>query len=138
MKTIRIKKNYEFSPNSKVLLHIGDKQVHIKGFESFSFTVDPGQEFFVSQQWTRSNKITYSQISDVSSFIIKPRLGKMLAFIALLIFAVCTAIFVFTKNRWSYLPLTPVAFYVLLYLTILREKYLIIKPDKEEFNSPVS
>lgn len=138
MKTIRIKKNYEFSPNSKVLLHIGDKQVQIKGFESFSFTVDPGQEFFVSQQWTRSNKISYSQISDISSFLIKPRLGKMLAFIALLIFVVCTVIFVFTKNRWSYLPITPVAFYILLYLTILREKYLIIKPDKEEFNSPVS
>jgi hypothetical protein len=135
MKTIRIKKNYEFSPNSKVLLHIGDKQVHIKGFESFSFTVDPGQEFFVSQQWTRSNKISYSQISDTSSFIIKPRLGKMLAFISLLIFAICTVIFVFTKYRWSFLPLTPVAFYVLLYLTILREKYLIIKPINEEQNS---
>jgi len=131
MKTIRIKKNYEFSPNSKVFLHIGDKQVQIKGFESFSFTIEPGQEFFASQQWTRSNKIMYSQISDISSYIIKPRLGKMLAFIALILFTVCTVIFIFTKYRWSYIPLALVAFYILLYLTILREKYLIIKPDKE-------
>ena len=131
MKTIRIKKNYEFSPNSKVFLHIGDKQVQIKGFESFSFTVEPGQEFFVSQQWTRSNKITYNQISDVTSFIIKPRLGKVLAFIALMIFAVCTVIFIFTKFRWSFIPLLPFALYVGLYLTVFKDRYLILELEKE-------
>ena len=131
MKTIRIKKNYEFSPNSKVFLHIGDKQVQIKGFESFSFSVELGQEFFVSQQWTRSNKITYNQIFGVTSFIIKPRLGKVLAFIALMIFAVCTVIFIFTKFRWSFIPLLPFALYVGLYLTVFKDRYLILELEKE-------
>jgi hypothetical protein len=138
MKTVKIRKNNEFSPDSKVFLHIGEKQIHIKGFESFSFNVEPGQEFFASQLWTKSNKITYNQLDNSSCLIIKPRLGKVLAFTSLMIFAACTLVFIFTKFRWSYIPLVLIGFYVLFYLTILRDKYLIIKPYKEEIKSPVT
>ncbi len=132
MKTIKIKKNHEFSPNSKIILHIGEKQMQIKGFESFSYIIEPDQEFFASQLWTRSNKIGYAQVEDGLSYIIKPRLGKVLAFISLVVFAACTILFIFTKFRWSYMPLSLIAVYVLLYLTFLKKKYLIIKCIKQE------
>jgi hypothetical protein len=131
MKTIRIKKNYEFSPNSKVIIHVGENRTIIKGFESFSFTIEPGQEIYASQLWTKSNMISYDQIDDLSTFVIKPRLGKMLAFIALMVFAACTALFIFTRFRWSYLPLTFIAFYALLYITVLKDRYLIINQTKD-------
>jgi len=135
MKTIWIKKNYDFSPDSKVILHIGERKEFLKGFGSFSFTIDPDQEFYVSHQWTRSKRIAYKEIDENTSFLVKPRLGKVLAFVALLIFMICTVIFIFTRFRWSFIPLVPIAVYVMIYVTILRDKYLIIEPSKSDNES---
>src|SRR4030042_71563 len=127
MKTITIKKNIEFSANSKVYLHLGSKCIHIKGFGPFSFTVEPGEVFYASQLWTQSNRIKYDQLNNNSSFLIKPRLGKVLAFIILVVFMICTLLFLFFRSRWSYMPLMPFVIYVGLYLSFLRNSYLIIK-----------
>ena len=132
MKTISIKKNYDFSPTSKVILHIGERKEYLKGFGSFSFTIGPDQEFYASHQWTRSNRIEYNEIGENTSFLVKPRFGKVLAFVTLLIFMICTVIFIFTRFRWSFIPLVPIAVYVLIYVTILSNKYLIIEPAKED------
>jgi predicted RND superfamily exporter protein len=136
MKTINIKKSNDFSPNSKVIIHIMEKKIHIKGFGSFSFNLEPGQEFFASQQWTQSNRIGYNQINDGSTFIIKPRLGKTLALVTLMITIVCMVIFVLTRFRWSFLPLIPIMIYVFVHITINKNKYLIIKPivENEKIN----
>ena len=132
MKTYQIRKNHEFSENANVHLHIGTKQIHIKGFGSFSLSLSPGEEFFASHLWTKSNIITYEELANGSSFVIKPRLNKLLAFISFLITVGCLCLFIFTKNRWSFIPLAPIVIYVAMYLSIFKNKYLIIKQEKEE------
>lgn len=132
MKTISIKKDYDFSPTGKVILHIGERKEYLKGFGPFPFTIGPDQEFYASHQWTRSNRIEYNKIGENTSFLVKPRFGKVLAFVTLMIFMVCMVIFIFTRFRWSFIPLVPIAIYVLIYVTILSDKYLIIEPAKED------
>jgi hypothetical protein len=39
-------------------------------------------------------------------------------------------VFLTTKFRWSFIPILPIALYVIVYLTILKNKYLIISPDQ--------
>jgi len=131
MKTITIKKDYDFSPMSKVILHIGERKEYLKGFGPFSFNIYPDQKFYASHQWTGSNRIKYNEIDDNTSFLVKPRFGKVLAFVTLIIFMVCMIIFLFSRFRWSFIPLVPIAVYVLVYLSILRNRYLIIVPTKE-------
>jgi hypothetical protein len=132
MKTIKVKKSIDFSESSKLLIHIGNKKLHIKGFESFSLPVNPGEEVYASHLWTGSNRISYDQIKDGDLFLIRPRLGKQFAFINLVIFMICFVIFHFTKSRWSFFPLLPTVMYAGLYITILKNKYLIIELIKQE------
>jgi predicted RND superfamily exporter protein len=132
MKTISIRMNYDFSPTSKVILHIGERKEHLKGYRPFSFTVYPDQEFYVSHQWTNSNRIRYNEIGEDTSYLVRPRFGKVLAFVTLIIFMICTVIFIFTRFRWSFMPLVPIALYVVTYVTILRDKYLIIESTKTD------
>ena len=129
MKTIKIRKNNEFSDRSKVLLHNGSSLIHIKGFDPISFQVEPGEEIYVSQLWTQSNRIRYDKLKENSMLLIKPRLGRVLAFIILVVFTVCTVIFLFTKWRWSYIPLVPFLIYIGLYLSFFKNQYLIIKEE---------
>ena len=131
MKTITIRKSLDFSAKSKVLLHIGEKQIYIKGFGSFSAQLKQDEEFYASHLWTRSKKIQYEEVKG-SSFLIKPRMDKLFAFIILMICIICMAFFILTHYRWSLLPLIPIIIYVFLYLSILKDRYLIIKPIKEE------
>lgn len=126
MKTIKIKKNYDFSPNSKVVLHYGSSQIHIKGFDFFDLTLNPGESVFASQLWTRSKKLLYDDIPENSFYVIKPQLDKVLAFVIFIITLICIAIFLFTRWRWSFVPLIPFVIYVLLYLSLLRNRYLKI------------
>jgi hypothetical protein len=136
MKTIKVRKSSDFSENSKVYLHIGGKRVHIRGLESLSFPISPGEELYASQQWTRSNKISYDQIVDQSVLVIKPRLGKLFAFINLVILLICFAIFYFTHSRWSFFLLLPSVVIIGIYVTILKDRYLKIESYKIElFNN---
>jgi hypothetical protein len=130
LKTITIRKSHDFSPNSKVILHVGSNQKHIKGFEPISFSIEPGQKFYASQQWARSNLISYDNATENKTYFIKPRLDKMLALLTVIIFLTCTVFFFVTKFRWSYVPLSPIVLYVFVYLTILKNRYLIIGIDK--------
>ena len=130
MKTIKIRKSHDFSSNSKVIVHIGSNQIHIKGFGSFAIDIEPNQEFYASHQWTSSNVISFNNVTENNTYSIKPRLGKLLALITLIVFVICTTFFLVTKFRWSYVLLLPIIIYVLMYLTILKNRYLIISPDK--------
>ena len=132
MKNIRIKKSNDFSAESKICLHIGAQDIAIKGFELFSFPVHEGEEVFVSHLWTRSRTLSYDQISDKKSYIIRPKLGKLLAFISIVVFMVCSVIFIFTKYRWSFLPLAPIVIYIVLYLSLFRNRYLFLESSKED------
>lgn len=132
MKTIKVRKSTDFSENSKVYLHIGVKKVHLRGYESLSLPLNPGEEIYASQQWTRSNKISYEQVENESNIFIRPRLGKQVAFINLVILLICFAIFYFTRSRWSFFPFIPSIIYIGLYLTFLRKKYLIVESYKTE------
>jgi len=132
MKTIKIRKSIDFSENSRILLYIGGKKIHLKGFESFSLPVNPGEEIYATHLWTGSNNISYDHIEDGDMFLVRPRLGKQFAFINLIIFMICFAIFYFTRWRWSFVPLLPTVLYAGLYITILRNRYLIIELIKQE------
>ena len=129
MKTITIKKNYEFSQNSKVILHCGSKCIQIKGFGPISVSIEPGEELYATQLWTQSNRIRYDQVNDKASYVIKPRLGKMLAFIIFLVLIICIVWFIFTRSRLSVIPIVPFIIYVALYLSVLKNNYLIIKTE---------
>jgi len=127
MKTIHIRKHTQFSEDSKIIVHTGEKSQHLRGFDPRSVTVDDDQELYASHQWTESNRINYSMLEDGLTYLIKPRLSKRLAFIILITLMACGVFFYFTKNRWSFVPLIPLALYVLTYVTVLRKKYLIIE-----------
>jgi hypothetical protein len=131
MKTIKIKKNYDFSPNSKVYLSYGDKRIHIKGFDFFKITLEPGESVYTSQLWTRSKKLQYEDITDNSTYIIKPQLTRLLAYIIFVISLICIVVFIFTRWRWSLIPIIPFVIYVLLFVTILYDRYLKIVPFKK-------
>jgi hypothetical protein len=135
MKTIKVRKSSDFSENSKVYLHIGGKRVHIKGLESISFQISPGEELYASQQWTTSKRISYDQIVDQSVFVIRPKLGKLFAFINLVILLICFAIFYFTRSRWSFFPLLPSVVLIGLYVIILKDRFLIIESYKTELSN---
>ena len=132
MKTVKIRKSQDFSENSKVYLHIGNKRVHIKGFESLTFPVNPGDDLYSSQQWMKSKTISYDQIDDQSMYIIRPKLGKIFAFINLIIFLICCAIFYFTHSRWSFFLLLPSVLCIALYLTVFKNRFLLIESYKAE------
>ena len=132
MKTLSVRKSYDFSHGSRVILHIGTKTLHIKGFGSYFFNIELGEDFYASHLWTQSNKIRYDRNDIADSYLIRPRLDKKLAFIILVVFVCCSVIFLFIKNFWALVPFVPFVIYVLLYLTILKNKYLIIIPDNKE------
>lgn len=132
MKTIKVRKSTDFSENSKVYLHMGTKKVHLRGYESFSFNVNPGEAIYATQQWTSSNRVSYEQVEDQSNYAIRPRLGKKFAFINLVILLICFAIFYFTRSKWSFFPFIPSIIYIGLYISLLREKYLIIESYRIE------
>ncbi len=127
MKTINIRKSTQFSEDSKIMVHAGERSMHVRGFDARSFTVEDEEEIYASHDWTQSNRIGYDSLGDGQTYIIMPRLTKKLAFIILITFMVCAAVFFFTKIRWSFIPLIPFGIYILLYLTLLRKKYLIVE-----------
>lgn len=131
MKVISIRKSYDFSPGGKVFVHSGNTKIHIKGYNYNDVTINPGENLYATQQWTSSRKIEYDELTDRSKYLIKPRLGKVFAFIVLIVFSVCTCIFIFTRWRWSVLPLLPFAVSPLLYVSVLKNRFLIIKKDTE-------
>lgn len=132
MKTIKITKSNDFSPNSKVILHVGSEKIHLKGFGSFSFSLSPGEEFYLTQQWAGSKIMAYEDMEEGSSFLVKPRLDKRLAFITLLVFIICTIIFFVIESRWSFFPLLPLIIYIILYLSVFRNRYLILQPVNDK------
>jgi hypothetical protein len=130
LKTINIKKDYDFSARSNVFIHIGQVKTHLNGFGSISIPIDQGNEIFASHLWTKSKRIRFENIEDGDSFTIKPKLSKLFAFVTLLIFAICLLIFLFTKYRFSFVPLLPILIYVLLYISVLKNRYLRIIRNK--------
>lgn len=124
MKTINISKSSDFSSESKVILHIGSDHIHIKGFGSYTFSLGPRESFYLTHQWTSSPKMYYEDLAESNSLIIKPRLDKRFLFIIVYVLILCTIIFFIFKSRWSFLPILPFVFYIIMYLSILRNKYL--------------
>ncbi len=131
MKTIKITKSNDFSNSSKVILHIGSERIHIKGFGSFSFSLSPGEEFYLTHQWTGSKRVAYEDLEDGDSFLVKPQLDKRLAFMTLLVLIICTIVFFVIKSQWSFFPLLPILIYIILYLSIFRNRYLVLQPTNE-------
>ena len=131
MKTFKIKKNYDLSPYSKILLHYGNRKIHVKEYDFSEITLEPGESVYASQLWTRSKKLQYEDITDNSTYIIKPQLTRLLAYIIFVISLICIVVFIFTRWRWSFIPLIPFVIYVLLFVTILYDRYLKIVPFKK-------
>jgi hypothetical protein len=132
MKSIKIKKSQDFSSNSKVFINIGIKKIHIKGFGLYNILLEPGEEIYASHLWTGSRKMRYENITDNSTLLIKPLMGKFFLLFVLFIFSICVCISIFTKSKWSFFPLAPIAVYIALYLTVLKNRYLIIEKDQSE------
>lgn len=130
MKNVSVKKSKYFSNTSKIYLFVGSKKVLIKGFELYTIPINEGENIAASHLWTGSNKIGYNKIEDGNSFVIKPRLSKLLALIIGIVFLFCSIIFILTSYRWSFLPLIPFIIYIVIYLTILKDRYLIIEKDR--------
>ena len=131
MKTFKIKKNYDLSPYSKILLHYGNRKIHVKEYDFSEITLEPGESVYASQLWTRSKKLQYEDITDNSTYIIKPQLTRLLAYIIFVISLICIVVFIFTRWRWSLIPIIPFVIYVLLFVTILYDRYLKIVPLKK-------
>ena len=91
-----------------------------------------GEKISASQLWTGSNKIDFDELEEGISLVIKPRLSRLLALIIGIVFILCSIIFISTRYRWSFLPLIPFIIYIGAYLTILKNRYLVIEKDKED------
>lgn len=131
MKTFKIKKDYDLSPYSKIILYYGNRKIHIKEYDFSEITLEPGESVYASQLWTRSKKLQYEDITDNSTYIIKPQLTRLLAYIIFVISLICIVVFIFTRWRWSLIPIIPFVIYVLLFVTILYDRYLKIVPFKK-------
>ena len=121
-----------FSTNSKVLVSIGTKKIHLKGYGIYAISINPGETIIASQLWTKSKGLTYDEIIDGSTLLIKPRFGQWFTIIVAGIFFLGAFIFVLYRFRWSFMPLALIAIYISLYLTILRDRYLLINLLKKE------
>ena len=131
MKTFKIKKDYDLSPYSKIILYYGNRKIHVKEYDFSEITLEPGESVYASQLWTRSKKLQYEDITDNSTYIIKPQLTRLLAYIIFVISLICIVVFIFTRWRWSLIPIIPFVIYVLLFVTILYDRYLKIVPFKK-------
>jgi len=131
VKTFKIKKDYDLSPYSKIILYYGNRKIHVKEYDFSEITLEPGESVYASQLWTRSKKLQYEDITDNSTYIIKPQLTRLLAYIIFVISLICIVVFIFTRWRWSFIPLIPFVIYVLLFVTILYDRYLKIVPFKK-------
>ena len=131
MKTFKIKKDFDLSPYSKIILYYGNRKIHIKEYDFSEITLEPGESVYASQLWTRSKKLQYEDITDNSTYIIKPQLTRLLAYIIFVISLICIVVFIFTRWRWSLIPIIPFVIYVLLFVTILYDRYLKIVPFKK-------
>lgn len=131
MKTFKIKKDFDLSPYSKIILYYGNRKIHIKEYDFSEITLEPGESVYASQLWTRSKKLQYEDITDNSTYIIKPQLTRLLAYIIFVISLICIVVFIFTRWRWSLIPIIPFVIYVLLFVTILYNRYLKIVPFKK-------
>jgi hypothetical protein len=129
MKNISIKKSNYFSKMSKVYVLVGSKKVLIKGFELYTIPINEGEKISASQLWTGSKKIDFDKIEEGISYVIKPKLNKLLALIIGIVFIFCAILFILTRYRWSGVPLIPFAIYIIMYLTVFKERYLIIEKD---------
>lgn len=129
MKTIKITKSRDFATNSKVLLHVGSEITHLDGFGSFTFSLNPGEQFYLTHQWVSSKKVSYEKVTDGSFYLVKPRLDKRLAFITLFVFTLCMIFFFIFHSRWSFIPLLPIVIYVLLFLTVWKDRYIFLEPN---------
>jgi hypothetical protein len=129
MKNIKIRKSNYFSNTSKIYVIVGSRKVLINGFGSYTIPVNEGENIYASQLWTGSNRIDYNKLEEGISLLIKPRLSRLFALITGIVFLLCSVFFIFTGFRWSFLPLIPFAIYIGVYLTILRDRYLIIEID---------
>jgi len=131
VKTFKIKKDYDLSPYSKIILYYGNRKIHVKEYDFSEITLEPGESVYASQLWTRSKKLQYEDITDNSTYIIKPQLTRLLAYIIFVISLICIVVFIFTRWRWSLIPIIPFVIYVLLFVTILYNRYLKIVPFKK-------
>lgn len=138
MKTILISKTNDFSDESKLILHIYSEKIHIKGFGSYKFSLNPGDSFYLTHQWTSSPKMYYDNLAEENSLIVKPRLDKRLLILIMVTLILCSIVFFILKSRWSFLPMIPFVVYILIYLTILRKKYLVFLTVKNNLVSKQS
>lgn len=115
---------------SQVYVLVGSKKVLIKGFELNAIPINEGEKISASQLWTGSKKIDYDKIEEGIPHVIKPKLNKLLVLIIGIVFIFCAILFILTRFRWSGVPLIPFAIYIIAYLTVLKDRYLIIDKDQ--------
>jgi hypothetical protein len=130
MKNFKIKKSNYFSNTSKIFVFAGSKKVLITGYGLYTLSINEGEKISASHLWTGSEKVDYDKIEDGISLIIKPRLTRLLALIVGCVFLLCCSIFIITRYRWSFLPLIPFVLYIVIYLTFLKDRYLIIEKNQ--------
>ena len=135
MKNIKIKKSKYFSSNSNIYVLIDSKSILIKDFGLYTIPVSEGEHICASQLWTSSKKIGYEELNEKVPLIIRPKLSRLFAIITGILFLTCSAIFIYTRYRWSYLPLVPIIVYVFAYLTILKNRYLVIERSGSDLDN---
>jgi hypothetical protein len=130
MKTIKIRKDNLFSANSKVFICSGTNKVHIKGYGLYALSLDAGDSIQASHLWTKSYPLKYEDLVDGSTVLIKPRFDRFFTIVVTVLFIAGICIFFLYKSRWSFIPLGIIAIYVAVYLTILKDRYLVIREER--------
>lgn len=130
MKNIKIKKARIFSPNSKIYVITSQSKVLITGYKPYNINVYEGELLSARQEWTGSNKIEYDKICEASQYVIKPRQNGFLVIYIAIAFIITYIVLLLTRNRFSFLLVLPIPLYIILYLTIWRNRVLIIEQEK--------
>jgi hypothetical protein len=129
IKYIKVKKSNYFSTNSKLFINAGSRKTQLSGYRPYTIEVNEGETISASQLWTGSNTIQYDKLENGSSLIVNPKLSRLLALIIGITFITCSLIFFLTRILWSLIPMIPFEIYIIIYITILKNRYLILEEE---------
>ena len=131
MKTVYIKKGYDFSPNSSVFVWVGTLKRKLNEFDYAEILIEDGQHIHAQQMWCRSKKIDFSELEDKRKYIVKPMPNKNVALIILALFSIDVLGYIFFKLDFFKYFVGLIGLYIFFWITIGSQRYLKIRPIGE-------
>lgn len=126
MKTIYLKKGYDFSSNSSVSVVFGATKIDLSEYEYAKIEMIEGQSIKAKQMWCGSKTVQYDEFDNECKYFIKPILNKKFALISLSLFCASIIEHIFFKHDYVRYFIGLIGVYILYWISIGSQKYLKI------------